>query len=30
VADLNGDGAPDLAVANLQSNDLAVLFNTTP
>ena len=29
VADLNDDGVPDLAVANLQSNDLAVLFNTT-
>jgi len=30
VADFNDDGQPDLAVANLQSNDLVVLFNATP
>ncbi|MEA2422598.1 MAG: large repetitive protein, partial [Thermoleophilaceae bacterium] len=29
VGDLNGDGKPDLAVANQDSNDVSVLLNTT-
>ena len=29
VGDLNGDGKPDLAVANSSSNDVSVLLNTT-
>jgi hypothetical protein len=29
VADFNGDGEPDLAVANLSSNSVSVLLNTT-
>ena len=29
VCDFNDDGLPDLAVANSQSNDVTVLFNTT-
>lgn len=29
AADLNGDGRPDLIVANLNSDDLSVLLNTT-
>jgi hypothetical protein len=29
VGDLNGDGKPDLAIANLSSNSVSVLFNTT-
>jgi hypothetical protein len=29
VADLNGDGMPDLIVANQQSNSVSVLLNTT-
>jgi hypothetical protein len=30
VADFNGDGLPDLAVANVASNDVSVLINNTP
>src|SRR5438477_445859 len=30
IGDLNGDGRPDLAVANNASSDVAVLLNTTP
>ncbi len=30
VADFNGDGKPDLAVANYRSNNVSVLLNTTP
>ncbi|MEI6257247.1 MAG: FG-GAP-like repeat-containing protein [Planctomycetota bacterium] len=30
VGDLNGDGKPDLAVANFQSDSVSVLLNTTP
>jgi hypothetical protein len=29
TADLNGDGLPDLIVANYNSNNVSVLFNTT-
>ena len=29
VGDLNGDGKPDLAIANFNSNNVAVLLNTT-
>ncbi len=29
VGDFNGDGKPDLAVANLDANDVSVLLNTT-
>ena len=30
VADFNGDGIPDLAVANWNSNNVSVLINNTP
>ena len=30
VGDFNGDGTPDLAVANSGSNNVSVLLNTTP
>jgi len=30
AVDLNGDGRPDLAIADISSNNLALLFNTTP
>src|SRR5207248_1294011 len=30
VADFNGDGISDLAIANYQSNTVSVLLNTTP
>src|SRR5262249_1241788 len=30
IGDLNGDGIPDLAVANNRSNSTSVLLNTTP
>jgi hypothetical protein len=30
AGDLNGDGWPDLAIPNLESDDVSVLFNTTP
>jgi uncharacterized repeat protein (TIGR01451 family) len=30
IADLNGDGRPDLAIADFFSSDIAVLLNTTP
>jgi hypothetical protein len=30
VGDFNGDGLPDLAVANYFSNDVSVLINNTP
>ncbi len=29
IGDLNGDGRPDLAIANLSSNSVSVLLNTT-
>jgi len=29
VGDFNGDGKPDLAVVNSQSNNVSVLINTT-
>ncbi|MEK0195653.1 FG-GAP-like repeat-containing protein, partial [Microcoleus anatoxicus] len=30
IGDINGDGKPDLAVANLSSNSASILLNTTP
>ena len=30
IADFNGDGRPDLAVANFRSNNVSVLINNTP
>ena len=30
VGDFNGDGKPDLAVANYYSNNVSVLINNTP
>ncbi|MEG3960449.1 FG-GAP-like repeat-containing protein, partial [Microcoleus sp. herbarium2] len=30
IGDFNGDGKPDLAVANFNSNDVSILLNTTP
>jgi hypothetical protein len=29
IGDINGDGRPDLATANLNSNDVSILLNTT-
>ena len=30
IGDINGDGKPDLAVANFSSNNASILLNTTP
>jgi 16S rRNA G1207 methylase RsmC len=30
VADFNGDGKPDMAIANARSANLSVLINTAP